>query len=404
MAQGSEETTPELMTRIMMMPPEAEVTGMHIDANGNFFVNAMHPDEDNYKATIGVINGVDWNNLAETVPELDASSSAGDIWHGIRTSHGTYQVILQSGDALSEGGVAGGIYAADDGNQILVSKKPDYNAFVPLNDDGTRGYLYTAWEDRPAGISQVEMEWDSGASEWNVVNSKMLDLSSINGGWVLCFGSMSPWGSPLFSEELYFDDTEHWNDDSFRYHSDQTKLEDYLGHYPNPYDYGYIVELENATSAEPDFVRHLAMGRFSHENAEVMPDQRTVYLTDDGYDTVLFKFVADAAGDLGAGTLYAAKVDQDMTRDSAITGFDVEWMEMASSSNAEIQTWIDDYDGITTDDYVAGQNAYISDEEINDWAEWRLNEDLNGDGTVGSAIDNRVAFLESRKALSLIHI
>ena len=51
-----------------MMPPDAEVTGMHIDANGHFFVNAMHPDEDNYKATIGVINGIDWNNLPETVP------------------------------------------------------------------------------------------------------------------------------------------------------------------------------------------------------------------------------------------------------------------------------------------------------------------------------------------------
>ena len=153
-AQGSQEAaTPALMTRIMMMPPDAEVTGMHIDANGNFFVNAMHPDEDRYKATIGVINGVDWNNLAETVPELDASSSEDDIWHGIRTSHGAYQVILQSGDALTEGGVAGGIYAADDGNQLLVSKKPDYNAFVPINDDGTHGYLYTAWEDRPAGIS-----------------------------------------------------------------------------------------------------------------------------------------------------------------------------------------------------------------------------------------------------------
>ena len=47
------------MTRIMMFPPNAEVTGMHIDANGNFFVNAMHPDDDNYKATIGVINGID---------------------------------------------------------------------------------------------------------------------------------------------------------------------------------------------------------------------------------------------------------------------------------------------------------------------------------------------------------
>ena len=108
-AEDAEKTTPESMTRIMMLPPEAEATGMHIDANGNFFVNAMHPDEDHYKATIGVINGIDWNDLPEIVPELDSSSSENDIWHGIRTSYGDYQVILQNGDELSEGGVAGGI-------------------------------------------------------------------------------------------------------------------------------------------------------------------------------------------------------------------------------------------------------------------------------------------------------
>ena len=401
-AEDREEQTPELLTRIMMMPPEAEVTGMHIDANGNFFVNAMHPDENKYKATIGVINGIDWNNLPETVPELPSSSSEEDFWHGIRTSYGDYQVILQSGDALTEGGFAGGIYAADDGAQIHLSKKPDYNAFVPVAADGSHGYLYTAWEDRPAGLSQLEIEWNTTSSEWNVLSSKMLNLSSINGGWVFCFGSMSPWGSPLFSEELYFDDTQYWNDDSFRYHSDQSQLENYLGHYPNPYDYGYIVEIEDASTTEPDFIKHLAMGRFSHENAAVMPDERTVYLTDDGYDTVLFKFIADTAGDLSAGTLYAAQVAQDDTRDSAITGFDVEWVEMAASSNSEIQNWVDQYDGITTEDFSGGQNSYITDEEINDWAEGRLNQDLNEDGTVGYALDDRVAFLESRKAAAAL--
>ena len=401
-AEDREEQTPELLTRIMMMPPEAEVTGMHIDANGNFFVNAMHPDENKYKATIGVINGIDWNNLPETVPELPSSSSEEDFWHGIRTSYGDYQVILQSGDALTEGGFAGGIYAADDGAQIHLSKKPDYNAFVPVAADGSHGYLYTAWEDRPAGLSQLEIEWNTTSSEWNVLSSKMLNLSSINGGWVFCFGSMSPWGSPLFSEELYFDDTQYWNDDSFRYHSDQSQLENYLGHYPNPYDYGYIVEIEDASTTEPDFIKHLAMGRFSHENAAVMPDERTVYLTDDGYDTVLFKFIADTAGNLSAGTLYAAQVAQDDTRDSAITGFDVEWVEMAASSNSEIQNWVDQYDGITTEDFSGGQNSYITDEEINDWAEGRLNEDLNEDGTVGYALDDRVAFLESRKAAAAL--
>ncbi len=384
------------------MPPEAKVTGMHIDANGNFFVNAMHPDENKYKATIGVINGIDWNNLPETVPELPSSSSEEDFWHGIRTSYGDYQVILQSGDALTEGGFAGGIYAADDGAQIHLSKKPDYNAFVPVAADGSHGYIYTAWEDRPAGLSQLEIEWNTTSSEWNVLSSKMLNLSSINGGWVFCFGSMSPWGSPLFSEELYFDDTQYWNDDSFRYHSDQSQLENYLGHYPNPYDYGYIVEIEDASTTEPDFIKHLAMGRFSHENAAVMPDERTVYLTDDGYDTVLFKFIADTAGNLSAGTLYAAQVAQDDTKDSAITGFDVEWVEMAASSNSEIQNWVDQYDGITTEDFSGGQNSYITDEEINDWAEGRLNQDLNEDGTVGYALDDRVAFLESRKAAAAL--
>ena len=390
------------MTRIMMFPPNAEVTGMHIDANGNLFVNAMHPDDDNYKATIGVINGVDWNDLPNSVPELASSSSEWDIWHGIRTSYGDYQVLLQSGDALSEDEVAGGIYAADDGNRIFISEKPDYNAFVPLNADGSRGYLYTAWEERPAGISQLEIEWNASSSEWDVLGGMMLDLSSVNGGWVLCFGSMSPWETPLLAEELYFTNTKDWNDENYNYHYDQERLENYLGYYPNPYDYGYIMEIDNPTTTDPDFIKHFAMGRFSHENAQVMPDERTVYLSDDGYDTVLFKFVADTAGDLSSGTLYSAKVTQDDSSDSATTGFDVEWMEMASSSNSVIQTWIEEYDDITTADFIDGQNSYITDEEIRDWAEGRLNEDLNGDGAIGHAADDRVAFLESRKAAAAL--
>ena len=361
-----------------------------------------YPDDDNYRATIGVINGIDWNELPNSVPELASSSSEWDIWHGIRTSYGDYQVLLQGGDALSEGGVAGGIYAADDGNRIFISEKPDYNAFVPLNADGSRGYLYTAWEERPAGISQLEIEWNTASTEWDVLGGMMLDLSSVNGGWVLCFGSMSPWGTPLLSEELYFSNTRSWNDETYNYHYDQERLEDYLGYYPNPYDYGYIMEIENSTTTDPDFIKHLAMGRFSHENAQVMPDERTVYLSDDGYDTVLFKFVADTVGDLSSGTLYAARVTQDDSSDSATTGFDVEWMEMASSSNSVIQTWIDEYDGITTADFIAGQNSYVTDDEIRDWAEGRLNDDLDGDGTIGSAADDRVAFLESRKAAAAL--
>ena len=64
--------------------------------------------------------------------------------------------------------------------------------------------------------------------------------------------------------------------------------------------------------------------------------------------------------------------------------------------------WIDDYDGITTDDYIQGENSYITDKEINDWAEGRLNQDLNNDGIIGYSLDDRVAFLETRKAAAAI--
>ena len=399
---GWGEETPYDLTRVMMMPSGAEATGLHVNSLGNLFVNAMHPDDDYYDATVGVVNGVDWNALPDVVPELDLSSSEWDVWHGIRVSHGDYQVLVQSGDALSEGGVAGGIYAADDGELLFTSQKPDFNAFVPLNPQGTRGYLYTTWESRPAGVSQLMIQWNSASEEWDILGGLMQDLSGMNGGWVLCFGSISPWGTPLLSEELFFADTENWNDPGYHYHSDQEELADYLGYYPNPYDYGWIVEIEDADTPTPTFEKQLSMGRFSHENAQVMPDQRTVYLSDDEYGTVLFKFMADTPGDLESGTLYAARVTQDSGSNPATTGFDVQWVELASSSDSQIEAWIDEYDGITTADFVDGENSYISDQEINDWAEGVLDDDLDGDGDVGSAVDDRVAFLESRKAAGAI--
>lgn len=81
--------------------------------------------------------------------------------------------------------------------------------------------------------------------------------------------------------------------------------------------------------------KHFALGRFSHELAYVMPDQRTVYLSDDGTNTGLFLFIADKAGDLSAGTLYAAKWRQ-------LTGIGVgsaklAWVNLGHATNAQIQ-------------------------------------------------------------------
>lgn len=376
------------ITRIATVPLEAEITGMHISPAGDFFFNAQHPADSlpapYNKAMIGVVAGANFNGLPQSVKELPLPSSDADK-QKIMTSVGSYQIIAKEGDLadMIPFGL-GAIVSADGKSEIKQSNDPDFNAFIPLNAAASEGYLFTAWEDRPGGMSRIRIAKEGGQWQTMKDGTTSVDFSGVNGTWVNCFGTKSPWGTPLTSEELYFDDTADWNNAEFEYHKDQLALEKYLGHYPNPYDYGYIVEITDpAGSARP--VKHFTLGRFSHENGVVMPDNRTVYLTDDGTDVVIFKFVADRAGDLSAGTLYAAKVAQDESKDPAKTGFNISWIELAHGTNSEIEGWVREYDGITPNDFKAGATSYLSDEDVAAWAR-------------GEAKDNRVAFLESRKA------
>jgi secreted PhoX family phosphatase len=78
----------------------------------------------------------------------------------------------------------------------------------------------------------------------------------------------------------------------------------------NPYRYGYPVEVKVNADGSTEVSKHFAMGRSANELSIVMPDQKTVYITDDGTNTMLLMFVADEAGNLDAGTLYAGKWHQ----------------------------------------------------------------------------------------------
>ncbi len=409
---GSGQPAPEGLKRLMTAPLGAEFTGMFLNTDGAFFANVQHPSSSNTtadgdgkvfdKGTVGVVLGADFRNLGE-VAALDVPIETADK-EVVRTAVGNYKVLTQQGDALGDGNAMGDIVAADGATLIKSSNDPDFNAAV---QGGGGYYLYTNWEDRPGGMSRIFL-----SNTYAVTQEGMLDFSAVDGTWVNCFGTLSPWGTPLSAEELYFDDTSDWFNPDYSYFSDPQAIAEYKG-YPtdgsgnwgNPYDYGYIVEVGvNGTATNPneanvDVNKLELLGRFSHENPVVMPDRRTVFLSDDGTGTVLFKFVADAAADLSSGTLYAASVTQTAgVMDPAEAAFAVDWVEVASGNEADIEAAIASFDG-TFDDA-----NHITEQQINDYAEAKSGRDIDGDGSVASNPygDDRVGFLESRKAASLL--
>jgi secreted PhoX family phosphatase len=392
---GQNLTTPAKLTRLATVPVGAEITGVFLTDNDELFFNVQHPsdlDGNSTAAQVGVVTGFDWSTLDPftsglTVPSTDTEKLA------VRVVAGEYQVIGNAGDTfnnqLAHG--LGSITTIDELTEIKQSQNPDFNAFVPTSANGDTGYLFTAWEDRPGAMSRIELTKEENGS-WLTGDVMNVDFSTVLGTLINCFGTLSPWNTPLTSEENYeAENTEQWNNadyvDGYPSYPDVKNLQTYLATstLPNPYDYGYIVEVTDPTSASPTPIKHFTLGRSAHENAVVMPDWKTVYTTDDGSNKAFYKFVATNAGDLSEGTLYAAKLTQDATSDPAKAGFDIEWIELGSSNNTQIKTWINSYNGITESDYVEGETSYITQAEIDDWA-------TNGTG------DDRYAFLETLRA------
>jgi secreted PhoX family phosphatase len=78
-----------------------------------------------------------------------------------------------------------------------------------------------------------------------------------------------------------------------------------FGGYKKYLNFGWMVECN--VQGDTAIRKMFQMGRFSHEAAQVMPDGRTVYLTDDFSGGVFFKFVANTFGNYETGQLYAYK-------------------------------------------------------------------------------------------------
>ena len=283
-----------------------------------------------------------------------------------------YKVLARMGDTIGSGKIGLMTDINHDpilkGGEVDISDMPDGNSLITV---GNKHYLITHMEERPGMLYQTEVTVEEGV--FNAVDTKIVDLSDMGGTIINCASSKTKYGSHLGGEEDYslnsiFADrnspfyvdcaldgtgsTVEGVADYFCSYVDgmQSYLGDvnidkengYNGDSFSPYNYGYIVEVQPQEDGSTKSAKHYVTGKYTPELATMMPDGKTVYMSDDGTAKGLWKFVSDSEiTEFKAdweGTLYAAKVNQTSSQNGG--AFDVSWIELGHAKDSEIELMI----------------------------------------------------------------
>ncbi|MGB7478777.1 MAG: alkaline phosphatase PhoX [Burkholderiaceae bacterium] len=207
----------------------------------------------------------------------------------------------------------------------------------------------------PSPIAVLTLDQDPDTGRLSLVKYHNVDTSGVNGLWITCGASLSPWGTHLSSEEYepdaFADRAGNFmNDFSQNLYGDASRA--------NPYHYGHMPEVIVNADGSGSIKKHYCMGRISHELVQVMPDNRTAFMGDDATNSGYFVFVADREKDLSSGTLYVAKVGAGFSIDPTAAAAPLSWIKLGSATSAEIRALVDG--GIKPTDILDVQ-AYTDD-------------------------------------------
>lgn len=183
----------------------------------------------------------------------------------------------------------------------------------------------------PSPIAVLTLDQDQTTGQLSLVKYHNVDTSSVQGLWITCGASLSPWNTHLSSEE-YEPDAFNPGDKRFKAFSKNLFGDESVA---NPYHYGHLPEVTVHPDGSGSIVKHFCLGRISHELVEVMPDQRTVLMGDDTTNGGLFMFIADKAARLSAGTLYVAKWEQ--TSAVGPGSATLSWIKLGHANSDEIE-------------------------------------------------------------------
>ncbi|WP_339068540.1 choice-of-anchor J domain-containing protein [Teredinibacter turnerae] len=282
--------------------------------------------------------------LASSAATLDGNAIAGF----------GYTTLAKSGQLVD-----GNVYAQVNdkfGTPLFVS---NYNEFTSFITRGDRLFAISQYENIPGGMSLSELQQDATTGQLSMISTRAIDFADVHGGYNHCAAMVTPWDTHLGSEEYEPDyrlrsaatgEIDSYYNQIGDYHSDLALTE------INPYWYGYAVEVDieiDGDNVTDTVTKHYAMGRLAIELAYAMPDEKTVYLTDDGTNGGLFLFIADVPTDLSSGSLYAMKWNQtaaDSADNAGMGAADIEWLPMGHATDADIKAMIEGDTALTFDD------------------------------------------------------
>ena len=308
-----------------------------------------------------------------------------------RTYDLSYHELMGTADSIA-GHTVGGLYdyhdhpLADTYGQI-ASDSPDGNSLMaipgmkahdPLRNEAlalVTQYEYKElppagqsgrfWSKLPATASFAKLDQNKSTGALTVADYHNISFGSVNGLWIACAASLSPWNTHLGSEEYEPDAKVRGGGAKTEDSDDTTDIDSFSRYYfgdaahANAYHYGLVPEVKIDANGTASAVKHYVLGRFSRELAEIMPDRRTAYMGDDGVNTGLFMFIADHPEDLSSGTLYAAKWKQ--TTASKGGAAKLTWIKLGSAADAEIRALVDNgikfadiFDASNTDPHEHG--------------------------------------------------
>jgi len=264
---------------------------------------------------------------------------------------------------------ANGQAMRDDGGELMVSNANDFTSLLAI---GTNKFLVNAFEWYPSAIYVTRLA-QSATGELTATASHAVDLAPVDGLYRTCAGSITPWETHISSEEAQVDArpvqaatswaqlaaTSHYSEIKamVRYlgldltDADSDGLPDlafdsFASAY-TPYFHGWNVEVVVNSSGGATATKHYAMGRLGFELGYVMPDRKTAFMTDDVVNGGFFMFIADVAGKLDAGTLYAMRSYQTSAVGGGFTA-DLEWVNLGHATDAEIRALIHPTTGART--------------------------------------------------------